>query len=175
MKYTRIILATAVLLITGCIYDYPLTTEHNIPINPELLGFWEAIPVEGGYPSRDNGIIIMKFSDTEYLIHSARGSLLNGTWYYYRGYHVKIGNFSCVQLQIIGTEFGPSHKDAKDLFHIAFYTLENGNLEIKMLNTNVVSEYLYSSEALRESILENQENKDLFKSERKFKRVRNYN
>ena len=184
MKCTRIILATAVLLVTGCVYEYPLTTEHNIPIDPELLGLWEGIPDEGDEPdppedgekadeekeNPEDRMLILKFSDTEYMIHIPPGG---NAEMYYRGYPINIGNVSCVQLQVIGDYLGPLYKEVKDLFLVATFVLENGGLEIKMLNPDLVGEDLESSEALGEAFLENKENKNLFMDPGKFRRVEN--
>jgi len=147
-------------LVAGCEYESPLTTEHNIAIDSAVLGLWEELkPDEGVEPKEDEQMMILKYSDTEYLIHYPTGK--NGI--YYRGYPIKIGGISCVQLQIIGTDDGPPKKDETELFHVVSYQLTDGQLEIKTLDTDLVNDDLKTTEELHKAFLKHKENKDLFK------------
>lgn len=152
--------ATVGFLVAGCEYESPLTTEHNIAIDSAVLGLWEELkPDEGVEPKEDEQMMILKYSDTEYLIHYPTGK--NGI--YYRGYPIKIGGISCVQLQIIGTDDGPPKKDETELFHVVSYQLTDGQLEIKTLDTDLVNDDLKTTEELHKAFLKHKENKDLFK------------
>ena len=131
MKCKLTLLAVAALLISGCEYESPLTKEHNIAVDPAVLGLWEAIPDEGKEPDQDERMMILKYSNTEYMIHYP----VKDDGIYFRAYPVKIGDVSCVQLQAIGTGDGPPEKDEKSLFHVASYRLTGAELEIKILNT----------------------------------------
>jgi len=167
MKCLKAFLTVAVLLLAGCEYESPLTKEHSIAIDSAVLGLWEPIPDEGEKPKQDERMMILKYSDTEYLLHYPVGK--DGL--YYRCYPIKIGGVSCVQLQVIGTGDGPLKKDEKDLFHVVSHQLANAELEIKLLNTDLVDDDLKTTEALRQSFLNHKGNKDLFTNPGKFKRI----
>jgi hypothetical protein len=158
MKKTMLF-AIAGLLLAGCEYESPFTTEHRIAIDPSVLGVWAPKPKEGDEPKDDVRMMILKYSDTEYLIHYPAGD--DGI--YYRGYPIKIGGISCVQLQIVGTKNGPPKKDEKELFHAVSYQLTNGDLEIKTLNTDLVADKLKTTSELREAFEKQKDNNDLFK------------
>ncbi|MCU0857125.1 MAG: hypothetical protein MUC65_01810 [Pontiellaceae bacterium] len=163
---SRMLFAIAGLLLVGCEYESPFTTEHSIVIDSAVLGLWEPKPDEGKEPKEGERMMILKYSDTEYLIHYPAGE--DGI--YYRGYPIKIGGISCVQLQIIGTKDGPPRKDEADLFYVVSYQLTDSGLEIKTLNTNVVDDDLKSTEELHAAFLKHKENKDLFNDPEVFRR-----
>ena len=168
MKVIVMLLVATVLFFVGCVYESPLTKEHTISIDSSVLGRWELIPDEGEKPDPDERMMILKFSDTEYLIHYPIGK--DGL--YFRAYPIKIGNVSCVQLQAIGTEDGPPEKDVKELYHVASYVLANGRLEVRMLNTDLVDDNIKNSEALSEAFLKHQDDKGLFSDPGMFRRVK---
>ncbi len=167
MKCVRIILVITILFLVGCEYESPLTKEHTISIDSSILGVW-GLDQEKEMPGPYERMLILKYSDTEYLIQAPmdKSSLV-----YFRGYPIKIGNVSCVQLEIIGTQDGPPPKDEKKLFLVVSYVLAKGELEVKLLNTKLVSNGLKDSEALRKAFLKHQGNKDLFIEPGKFRRI----
>lgn len=168
MKSVITFLVVTFLFLAGCEYEAPLTKEHTIPVDLSLLGLWEFIPEEGEESDSDERMMILKFSDTECLIHYPIGE--DGL--YLRAYLIKIGNVSCVQLQAIGTADGPPEKDERELYHVVSYVLADGILEVKLLNTDLVDDDLKNSEALREAFLKHQDDKDLFTNPGRFRRVK---
>ena len=168
MKCKLALLTVAVLLITGCEYESPLTKEHNIAVDSAVLGLWEAIPDKGEEPKQNERMMILKYSGTEYLIHYPDGK--DGS--YFRGYPIKIGGESCVQHQAIGTDDGPPEKDEKDLFHVVSHRLAGAGLEIKILNTELVDDDLKTTEALTRSFLKHKENKKLFINPGRLRKVK---
>lgn len=160
---------TAILLLVGCEYESPLTKEHNIAVDPAVLGVWEPIQVTDDKAKQDERMIILKYSDTEYLIHYPSGGRDQA---YYRGYPIKIGGVSCVQLQIIGTDEGPLQKDEKGLFSVASYHLTAGKLEINLLNTDLVDDALKTSAELRQAFLKHKDNKELFEDPGVFRKIK---
>lgn len=168
MKYLMALLTIAVLLLAGCVYESPLTKKHDIEIDSAVLGVWEPIPDKGDAPKKDERMMILKYSDTEYLIHYPPGGNDEA---YYRGYPIKIGGVSCVQLQVIGTADGPPAKGRKELFHVVSYQLKDGQLEIKTLNTDLVDDDLKTTDELRKAFIEHIDNKGLFKNPGVFRRI----
>ncbi|MDD5166232.1 MAG: hypothetical protein PHQ57_02440, partial [Candidatus Omnitrophica bacterium] len=75
-------------------------------------------------------------------------------------------------LEVIGIKDGLPDKNEKRLFHVVSYSLIKGELEVKTLNTDLVSVELKSSEALKEAFLRNRDNKDLFINPDKFRRIK---
>lgn len=168
MKYIMMMFAIAILLLVGCEYEAPLTKEHNIAVDPAVLGVWEPIQLKDDKAKNDERMIIIKYSATEYLIHYPPGGSDEA---YYRGYSIKIGGVSCVQLQIIGTDEGPLRKDEKGLFLVVSYRLIDGQLEIKLLNTDLVDDSLKTTDGLREAFLKHKEDKELFKDPGVFRKI----
>lgn len=160
MKTTITILATALsaLLLSGCEYDSPITTEHTIPVNSAILGIWEEIP-EQGKDGNGELMTVLQYSETEYLIHHPSNT---EDGIYYRGYLIQIRDIQCMQLEVIGTAKGPLGDDEDDVFHVAAFQLNEGILEVSLLSTKVISKNLVTSDELKQAILGNIENKELF-------------
>lgn len=159
-----------VFLLAGCQYESPLTKEHHIAVDPAVLGVWKVVQnKEGQPPQQEERMIILKYSDTEYLIHYPPGG---NDEIYYRGYPIKIGGLSCVQLQVIGTDDGPPKEDEKNLFFVASYGLKDGRLAIRTLNTEVVDDSLKTTDELRKAFLANRDNRELFKDAGVFRKIK---
>ena len=169
MRYIAVLLMIMVLFFAGCKYETPLTKEHAIPVDSSVLGLWEPQSDEREESGDDERMMILKYSDTEYLIHYPPGG---NDETYYRGYPIKIGGISCVQLQIIGTEDGMPKRDVKDLFHVVSYEIKKGILEIRTLNTGLVDHDLKTTEALVQAFLNHKDNKDLFTNPVRFKQIK---
>ena len=167
MKRNSILGIVAILIFSSCQYDFPLSQQHIIPIDSSLLGIWEAIPGEGEETDPAEQMMVLKYSDTEYLIDYPIGS--DGI--YFRGYAIKIGNVSCMQLEIIGDAKGPPKKNDKDLFLVASYTITHDQMEIKFLNTDLIGRDVSSREELKKAFLENIDNENLFNDPGVFKRL----
>ena len=48
-------------LFVGCEYESPLTTEHNIPVDPAVLGLWVPIRHEGSEPKQNQRWLVLKY------------------------------------------------------------------------------------------------------------------
>lgn len=160
MKRSLLFLAIVSLILAGCRYIAPLTTRHNIPIDPAVLGLWESVDQDGAVdPDPDKRMVILKFSNTEYLIHYDH--------VFYRGYNIKVGKVSCVQVQVIGNDYGPVG-EAMGSYDVVTYGLKNDVLAFQTLNSKKVSEKLKTSAALRRAFLKHQNDKDLFGGKTRF-------
>lgn len=166
MKHIGAVVIAAVLVIAGCVYEAPLTEEHTIPIDPSVLGLWEEVP-EGDKPADPNERMnIMKYSETEYLVHYPTGKY----GMYFRGYPIKIEGVSCVQFQVIGNADGDIKKEERT-YQVVSYALSQGELEVRTLNSDLVDKNLKDSAGLRQAFIKNKDNKDLFREPGKFRRV----
>ena len=164
MKYGLILSGIILLLLPGCIYESPLTKDNTIPIDSAVLGLWELIEEKS---TKEEKMMILKYSATEYLIHYPIGD----NDMYFRGYPIKIGDVSCVQLEVVGTDDGSLKKDDKERFHVASYQLDNDTLTIKTLNTDLVDEKLKDTESLKQEFLKHQDAQNLFVDPGKFRKV----
>lgn len=166
MRVAKAGVAIVMILLTACEYEAPLTTEHSIPIDPALLGIWGNVPESGEKPDEWR-ILILEYSPTEYLIYYPAGE--NGI--YFRAYPIKVGDLACVQLKTIGSAEGPAGKeDEEDLFQVAAYTLNEGMLEVRLLNSDLVDNDLKTQEALRSAFIENTGRPDLFDNPGRFRK-----
>ncbi len=166
MKHALLSPVLAALLLAACQYESPLGAARDISIDTAVLGLWEAIGDEGKAPKKNDRLMILKFSDSEYLLHYPVGN--DGL--YYRAYPIEIGAISCVQLQVIGTKDGAPKADEKKLFHVVSYQLADGELAIKKLNPELVHEGLKTRAELMQSFLEHQDDERLFTDPDRFRR-----
>jgi len=166
MKHTALVLIAVTLFITGCDYLAPLVVEHNIAIDPSVIGLWDEVPEGDKPPDPKDRMLILKYSETEYLVHYPTGKDQT----YYRAYPIKVDGVSCVQVQTIGDSEGDIKEERK--YHIVQYTVSNGELEIKTLNTDLVDRDLRDTDSIKQAFLKNKDNKNLFTNPGKFRRVK---
>jgi hypothetical protein len=151
-------------LSTGCVYEVPVMEEHTVPVDTAVLGHWESVPDD---PSeKADRMLVLKYSDTEYLVHYPTGE--DGM--YFRAYGVRIGELSAVQIELIGTHKGPL-RDKGNRYHLLTYSLDGGRLTIKTLNSDLISEKIGTSAELRDAIGKQAGNPDLFTNPGVFRKV----
>lgn len=167
MKHAAFAVIAFALFIAGCQYLAPLADEHNIAIDPAVIGLWEEAPEGDKPPDPDDRMLILKYSDTEYLVHYPTGK----DQMYYRAYPIRVDGIPCVQIQLIGTADGDIKK-GKRKYQVAAYSISNGELEIKTLNTDLVDKDLRDTASIKQAFLKNKDNKDLFRNPGKFRRVK---
>jgi hypothetical protein len=165
MKKSGWVLLLSIFFLTACEYDIPLTFEHNIPIDQSILGSWVYVPAaneDGNTEVRIHG-----FSDTEYSIHYME----DDDDLYFRAYAVNIAGTSAVQLELTGTDEESVEQGQENRYVVAQYTMVNGQLEIKTLNSELVSNSITDPETLRQVFAEHKNNPELFNDPGLFKRV----
>lgn len=158
MKHMYTLITAFTFLLGGCQFESPLTSEHRIVIDPAVLGLWE-LEQDSGHTGRNEQVMILKFSDTEYLVHYP---IAGNDEAYYRGYAVDLGGISCVQLQIIGNAKGPVGQDEKKPYAVVTYQRDGDRLTIKLLNTDLLGDDVHTPEELKAAFLKNKNNKRLF-------------
>jgi hypothetical protein len=166
MKGLALLVFAFVLIIAGCEYKEPLSEMQGIQIDETALGLWEAVPDQTGSSSSVEYILALRISSTEYLVHYKTGS----DDMYFRAYPIRVGNISCLQLQLIGAKSGPVKKD-EPKYQVALYRISGDELSIRMMNTSVINEKLGSA-AMREAFIKNQTNEKLFREPGKFRRAK---
>lgn len=156
-RFVPFVLFVCTVFLSGCVYTVPVTTDHTIPIDTAVLGVWQD---EDG-----DSMLLLKYSDTEYLIEYPTSAKA----VFYRGYPAKVGDISCVQIQELGTIDGP--EDNTEPYDVMSYRFVKDDLEVRSLNSDVVGKDFKSSDELRESILKNKANPELFREPGIFKKV----
>lgn len=169
MKPISFITALAALLFAGCIYQAPLVKENTIPVQPELIGVWEKVSKEGSERKKRDRILILKFSETEYLIRNP----LDGDGICYRAYQIELGGKSCVQLEAIGTDEGaPDWKDDTPRpYLVSSFEVNDDKLVMKWLNRKLVGDDLNTTEALQEAFLKHKDNEELFTDAAEYRKM----
>jgi len=167
MKSSILLITTTILLLAGCVYESPLTEKNTISIDPAVLGLWEPVPNDGEKADPNERMLVMNYSNTEYFIHHPVGK--NGI--YWRGYPIKIGGVSCVQLKALGTDEGPVPPSEKELFQVVSYRMSKGHLIVKTLNADLITNKLKGSDELKKAFLNHQDNENLFSDPSRFKKI----
>ena len=137
----------------------PLSAEHNVSIDNALLGHWLMLPDETDPNASLDSMTVLQFSDTEYLVnYTSEGSVT-----VFRAYLIEVGKGTLLQLEFLGTDEGPPQGNTDEhRFMVAQYVLHQGELEVKTLNTDVVSRDLKDSQSLVQAYLANLDNPELF-------------
>ena len=160
-------LLIAILLTAGCVHEAPLTTEHALAIDSALLGLWELVPGEAkGDPDEDR-MVVMRWSDTEYLVQMPLGA--EGD--FFRAFPAEVGGHALVQAEFLGNYSRDWYPPDKTFYPIITYEMVEGILIISSLNPEVVDVEITDSEALREEFLNNKDRQDLFNPPAHYRRV----
>ena len=164
MKKLVLLFLLGIPLLVACVFDVPVTTDHVIAIDEAILGPWASVPEGEDDPVQ---IRILRFSDTEYLLH-----YFEDDWQlYFRAYPVKIGATPAVQLEVLGDDNKALTEDAKERFTVATYRMVDGKLEVRTLNTELFDTGISDSDSLKAEILKKEDHPELFNDPGFFKRV----
>jgi len=169
-KRTALVVASALAalaVLIACEFEVPLETAHEIAIDPALLGLWEPAEEKDREPGKDQPMLILRYSDTEYLVRSPMGNA-NGFW---RAYPIRVGGIDCVQLELIGTDEGPPEQKDRKKFHVVTYRMADDGLTVRVLNSDMVDDNAKTTEALREDFLKHKDDPELFTEPERFRRV----
>ena len=152
------------LLFGACVYDVPITTDHVVPIDEAILGTWQSVPVENENRVQTR---ILRFSETEYVVH-----YLEDDWdVYFRAYPIHIGGISAVQLEVLGDKDEAVARDAAERYTIAAYRLLDDKLEVRTLNSDLVTPDTKDSESLEAAFLKYKDHPELFNEPGLFQRA----
>ncbi len=153
-------------LFAGCVYEAPVVPDHTVPIDPAVLGMWESIPNPDDTNDRKERLLILKYSDTEYVVQYP----ISEESMYFKAYSFKLEGLSLVQVQLIGVNNGaPAEEHRK--YHVVSYSLKNGVLELQTLNTALIDENIKTTKGLQDAIRKNKSDKSLFHDPERFKKI----
>ncbi|MBU2621503.1 MAG: hypothetical protein KKD92_04200 [Proteobacteria bacterium] len=173
MKLKLFFMIALFFLFAGCEYETSLTDEHKIPVDKAVLGLWEAVPEKkrvsdpkDRVSDSEERLMVLKYTDTEYIVHYPTGD----EGFYFKGYPIRIGGISCVQIQLIGDSNGDI-KSGDRKYHVVSYQFVNGELEIKTMNTDLVDKNIKDRNKLKTAFLKNKNKGELFTNPVRFKRA----
>ena len=147
------------LILTACDYDAPLVGEASLPIDQALLGTWEAIPEDRDEQKTPERIVISQESAKLYVIEHIDGESI----IYFKGWLAELEGSHFMQVEVTGdNDKGPVGAEDDNLFSVVSYTLNNGELVVRELNTDLVNAELADTAALQAAFVANRDNPSLF-------------
>lgn len=164
MRKLMVVAAIVVAVLVGCDYTVSLVKTPKIDIDKAVVGLWER-PTGGGKIER---LLILPLDKKEYLVSLPAGTpdVMFG-----RACLCMVGEREVVQVRWFGTAKGKMPDD-KQVYQYATYSLIDGVLRIRMMNTDLVKKDVDSSDALKKAIMKNYDNPGLFKRELAFLKVK---
>lgn len=164
MRKEWVVLCGAVLLvICGCIYEVPLVEKAEIPVDPALVGTWQLIPPAGEEEEPEEKMTIRPLSSTEYEAICSPGNRDQMT---FRAYSIGIGDMKLIQLEWLDAGSGENER-----FHVCRSSISDGILAVEMLNPEIVEPSSTDPTVLREMLLENGGNRELFGSSLRYRKL----
>ena len=160
----KIIMLMACVVLVGCDYTVPLVKTPTQHIDPALIGLWQHTKSDG----QVEDLTILPLGPQEYLVSFPAGSKES---MFARACLCRVADKPGVQLEWIGNEKGETVEDGR-AFQFAIYTVAGSTLTVRMLNTEVVSKNVKTSQELAEAITANKAKADLFKEEAVYSKVK---
>lgn len=162
----RMMLVSAVCaLLAGCDYTVPLVKTADVPIDAGVVGLWQR-------SSEDNKIetlLVLPLSKQEYLVVFPAGSK---DAMFARACLWRKEDTTLVQLDWFGTAQGKLPEDSRTFQYMA-HTVASDKLMLRLLNSDVVTKDISSSDALVKAIAANKEDPKLFREQMVFQKVEN--
>jgi len=151
------------LLLAGCVYEVPLSSESKQDVNKDLLGRWETVGDDGKVVP----LLVLPWNAREYLVHYP-ATEKDGL--YFRAFVAQTGDVPIMQFQCLGTADGQV-PDSPRVYHYGTFPLSGKQLVLRLINTEVVNKDVKTSEALAKAIADRREQPDLFSDQTVFTRV----
>lgn len=149
---TAWVLGVCVLLV-GCVYEVPLATDSQQEVNKALLGKWQTVA--------DNGseeLVVLPLGAKEYLI-SYPSNAKDGM--FFRAFVAQAGATPIMQFQLLGAATGELPADRR-VYHYGTFRLDGPKLVVQLINSELVSKDVTSTEALVKAIAAQREAPALF-------------
>ncbi len=151
------------LLLVGCVYEVPLATESQQDVNKALLGKWQTTAAEGAVQE----LLVLPLGAKEYLISypsNAKDAL------FFRAFVAQTGAVPIMQFQLLGAATGEL-PDGPRVYHFGTFRLDGPQLVLRLIDPEVVSKDVTSTEALTKAIAGQRENPALFAEPTTFQRL----
>ena len=167
MRILRLITVFTFLILTACDFNVPLVAKAFLPIDQTLLGTWESIPEDWDGQEPLERLVIRQQSANLYEIEFGD----EASHIYFKGWLAELEGIRFMQLECTGDDKGPVDAKDKRLFSVVSFTLGNGELVVRSLNTDLVSRDLVNTAALQVAFAANRDNPILFHKPDQFRRL----
>lgn len=151
------------LLLVGCVYEVPLATEPQQEVNKAWLGKWQTVAADGAVQE----LLVLPLGAKAYLISypsNAKDAL------FFRAFVAQAGAVPIMQFQLLGAATGEL-PDGPRVYHFGSFRLDGPQGVLRLLNPEVVSRDVTTTEALAEAIASQRENPALFAEPTTFQRL----
>lgn len=159
-----ILICVACTLMAGCDYTVPLVKTPDAKIDTALVGSWE----KSGSDGNAENLLVLPMSEHEYMVAFPAGSK---NAMFARGCIWRSETTILVQLNWFGTIKGKLPEDNRT-YQFASYTVDGDSLTVRLLNPDVVTKSVKSSEELVGGIVDNKNDPKLFREEIVFQKVK---
>ncbi len=161
MKKTMLLMLALVFII-GCDYEVALVEAPGIPIDKSLIGRWQKANTDNHVKT----LLVLPLDEYEYLVSFPADS---ENAMFARACLWRNSGLTLVQLNWFGTAQANLPDDDRT-FQYAAFKLEDGRLEVKLLNPDVVAGAASSSAELIEALTDNLDNERIFRRKMVFRR-----
>ncbi len=153
----------ALFLLNGCEYEWPLVAQPEEEIDQRLVGVWRRELSDGD----EERLLIFPMSDREYLVSFPVGAT---DAMFARAALWREEGMTLVQLEWFGNAKALVPND-EPRYQYASYQMENGRLEIRLVNSSIVGGKQESAEALKAAILAKREDPAFYRESKTFTKV----
>ena len=160
----KFILLMVCAIVVGCEYTVPLVKTPPMNIDPALVGLWQRTKTDG----QAERLVVLPLGAQEYLVSfpaSSKDSM------FARACLCRVADRTLVQLEWIGDSNGKQVEDGR-AFQFATYAVKGEALTVQMLNADVVSKDIKTSQALASAITTNKETPNLFKEAAVYSKIK---
>ncbi len=151
------------LLLVGCVYEVPLATESQQDVDKALLGTWQTVEADG----KVRELLVLPLGAKEYLV-SYPSKAPDGM--FFRAFVAQAGPMPIMQFQFLGVANGEA-PDGRRVYHFGTFRLDGPQLVLRLINPEVVSKDVTSTEALVKAMAAQRENPALFAEPVTFQRL----
>ena len=167
MRNHALITLFILFVLTACDYNAPLVGEATLPIDRALLGTWEHIPEDKDGQEPLPRLVIRQGSANLYEIELSDGDSIS----YAKGWLAELEGIRFIQWEYTGDEKGPVDAEDTNLFSVVTYALDNDELVVRSLNTDLVNEDLADTAALQAAFVANRDDPKLFYYQEKYRKL----
>lgn len=156
------LLALGCCFLMGCEYTVPLLVTPQHPIDPSLVGQWQRTS------SNDpETVLVLPWSDQEYLVVFPANK---PNAMYARATLTPVASIPLLQLKWFGTAQGDLPTDPR-VYQFVTFSRQDDRVTVRLLNSEVISKSISTSDALMQAIIQNKDKPNLFQEPMYFSRI----
>lgn len=150
----RVCVCVLGLLVAGCVYEAPLSNEPQQAVDKALLGKWQTTDRDG----KVQELLVLPLGPKEYLVHypsNAKDGI------FFRAFVAQGGEVPIMQFQALGTAAGDVPDNAR-VYHFGTFRVDGSQVVLRLLNSELISPELKTTEALAKALADQRQNPALF-------------